>query len=297
MVILLATTTKEKHVAKTYRNLKDSWTLIDGLPVRYRESNRPYPENSPTLVHLHGFAISGRYMLPTADKLAADYQTFVPDLPGFGESEEPDPDLGISDLADATIAFMDEMGIEKATLVGNSMGCITSLEASRKYPDRVERLVLCSPAGGPFNQPLPKGLFQLARDGFHEPISLWPIAVTDYLRFGLIDVFRLFRDMIAYPSVEQFRSLEIPTLVVKGEHDPLVSEENALSQAAPNDLISVVRLNGAAHAVNFSHPDELANIIRRFINNELIADDPGAKGETVPLKRGVVVREKNIAEG
>ena len=91
--------------------------------------------------------------------------------PDFGESTEPDPDLGISDLADATIAFMDNMGIEKATLVGNSMGCITSIEASRKYPERVERLVLCSPAGGPYNQPLPKGLFQLARDGFHEPMS------------------------------------------------------------------------------------------------------------------------------
>ena len=230
----------------------------------------------------------------TADKLASTYRTYVPDLPGFGESAEPDPDLGISDLADATIAFMDNVGIKKATLVGNSMGCITSMEVSRKYPDRVERLVLCSPAGGPYNQPLIKGLLQLARDGFHEPISLWPIAISDYLHFGLVDVIRLFRDMISYPSLQQFEHLKLPTLVIKGEHDPLVSEENAIEHSRGNDLISLVRLNGAAHANNFSHPDELANIIRSFLEDRLIVDDPGAKGETVPLKRGKIVRIGNV---
>ena len=69
--------------------LKDVWTIFDGLPLLYRTNAASPPDDARTIVHIHGFAISGRYLLPTASLLARRYATFVPDLPGFGRSHHP----------------------------------------------------------------------------------------------------------------------------------------------------------------------------------------------------------------
>jgi pimeloyl-ACP methyl ester carboxylesterase len=52
--------------------------------VFYRESTKT--PDAPVMMHLHGFGLSGQYLVPTADQLAGDFHTFVPDLPGFGRS-------------------------------------------------------------------------------------------------------------------------------------------------------------------------------------------------------------------
>ena len=57
---------------------------VDGVEVFYRESTPP--PDAPVMMHLHGFGLSGRYLLPTAERLAGEFHTLVPDLPGFGRS-------------------------------------------------------------------------------------------------------------------------------------------------------------------------------------------------------------------
>ena len=64
--------------------LAERWTTIDGVDVFYRESREP--PAAPVMMHVHGFGLSGRYLLPTAERLAGDFHTLVPDLPGFGRS-------------------------------------------------------------------------------------------------------------------------------------------------------------------------------------------------------------------
>ncbi|MGH2618077.1 MAG: alpha/beta fold hydrolase, partial [Thermomicrobiales bacterium] len=59
------------------------------------------------IVHVHGFGISGRYLEPTAARLAAHYPTYVPDLPGHGRSEHPRRPLDIAGLADALADYLD----------------------------------------------------------------------------------------------------------------------------------------------------------------------------------------------
>ena len=108
------------------------------------------------MMHLHGFGLSGRYLLPTAEALADEFHTLVPDLPGFGRSGNAIEPLTVEELAHAAAAFLDTQGIEKVTLVGNSMGCPVICEFGYSYPDRLERAILVSPAGGINNQPLPR---------------------------------------------------------------------------------------------------------------------------------------------
>jgi pimeloyl-ACP methyl ester carboxylesterase len=80
----------------------------------------------------------------------------VPDLPGFGKSARPPHPYGIPELADALARFMDAAGIERATLLGNSLGCPIIGEFLDRHHDRIERAIFVSPAGGLYNQPLPR---------------------------------------------------------------------------------------------------------------------------------------------
>jgi len=251
---------------------------IHGTSVFYRASATPV--EGPAMVHVHGFGISGTYLLPTAGLLAGDYQTYVPDLPGYGRSDNPSKTLGIPALADALADFMDAVGIERATLVGNSLGTAISAEFAGRYTDRTDRVVLVSPAGGLHNRPLGKALGQMIRDTPREPIRLAGVAAPDYLRFGLIDSLRLFREMTHFPALERLLALRVPAMVVLGSRDPLMPPDARVREVVRemSEHITLVRLPGVAHAANFSHPDLLAHVIRCFMHDEPITEYPGRPG-------------------
>jgi pimeloyl-ACP methyl ester carboxylesterase len=208
------------------------------------------------MMHMHGFGLSGRYLLPTAEQLAGEFHTLVPDLPGFGRSGRSLQPLDVPDLAAAAADFMDDRKIPVATLVGNSMGCPVICEFARLHPDRIDRAILVSPAGGLHNQPLQRALGQLAQDGVREPTRLMSVAVPDYLRFGVPSTLRLFRALTQFPALERLLALEVPTLVVVGDRDPLMPSPARIKEIAEqyDSLVALVVIEGAAHAINFSHP-------------------------------------------
>ncbi len=247
------------------RNLRERWVIVGGMPIHYWASVPTEDQSSPTLIHLHGFGISGSYLLPTADLLAAEFPTCVPDLPGYGRSPKPEHVYGIPELAQSVIGFMDALGIERAWLVGNSMGCIVAIETANEAPDRIEAVVLVSPAGGQNNRPIFKGVGQLAIDSVREPVRMYRIALPDYLRFGMINAGRLFWRMIHYPTVDRFQETTTPALVVIGRRDPLVNGARILEGTASNPQIRVEYIDDAAHAINYSHPEVLAKLIRDFL--------------------------------
>lgn len=258
--------------------LVNRWTAIRGIPLFYRESLGA--AGRPVLVHVHGFGLSGGYLLPTARQLSEDFHCFVPDLPGFGRSGRVRPQLGITALADALVDFLDDRGIASATLVGNSMGCAVISEFGHRHADRLDRAVLVSPAGGIHNQPLGRAVRQLAADGLREPIRLLPVVVPDYLRFGVPSTVELFRLLTRYPTLERIQALAKPSLVVIGERDPLMPGPARLQEIAARqqNRIVMVMIDSAAHALNFSHPGELAHAIRLFMADRPITDDPDSPG-------------------
>src|SRR4029450_219649 len=208
--------TKRRFSRPTSR-LAERWTTVEGVDVFYRES--PNPPDGPVMMHLHGFGLSGRYLLPTAEALADEFHTLVPDLPGFGRSGNAIEALTVPELAHAAAAFLDTQGVEKVTLIGNSMGCPVICEFAYSYPDRLERAILVSPAGGIYNRPLPRAVRQLSYDGLREPVRLLRVAVPDYLRFGVPSTFRMFRALTQYPALNRLLALDKPTLVVAGSGD------------------------------------------------------------------------------
>ena len=112
------------------------------------------------------------------------------------------------------------------------------------------------------------------------PTRLMPVAVPDYLRFGVPSTLRLFRALTQFPALERMLQLEVPTLVVVGDRDPLMPTPARIREIANqyDALAALVVIEGAAHAINFSHPGELANVIRLFMADQPIVDDESSPG-------------------
>ena len=237
---------------------------IGGTTVHCRRSTGPH---GVPIVHVHGFAISGAYLMPTARVLARRWANVVPDLPGYGRSQRRKQVLGISGLAEALVAVLDALDIDRAVLLGNSMGCPVALEVAHALPERVHRLVLVSPAGGVQNQPLVRALGQLGKDMVLESPRMFPVALPDYLRFGPVNALRLFGELTRYPSLERLVHAPVPTLAVLGARDPLIPSPARVREVAglAPEQLSVAVIDRAAHAVNFSHPTELAATVEAWL--------------------------------
>jgi len=261
--------------------LRPGWVLVDGLPVFHRYCVDA-GDDAPAMVHVHGFGISGRSLEPTAAMLAPHYRTFVPDLPGMGRSIRPEPGPGIRGLARALVGYFDAVGVEQATLVGNSLGCPVIIEVATSFPDRIDKAVLVSPGGGPNNQPLARAMRQMAIDGLREPPSIIPIAARDYLRFGVLRSLSLFAAMTRYPTLERLPHLVAPTLVVAGRSDPLVRIANA-PRLAVLPHVDIVTVPGA-HALNFSSPELVSELVDAHMRgNPLVPDERSSVVEQITV--------------
>ncbi|NUR05727.1 MAG: alpha/beta fold hydrolase [Nocardioidaceae bacterium] len=260
---------------------EDAWVSerlhVGGMAIH---SQRSSGGDGIPIVHVHGFAISGEYLMPTARLLAQRWVNVVPDLPGYGRSAKPDHVMGIPALAEALMAILDALGIRKAVLVGNSMGCPVALEVAHAAPERVHRLVLVSPAGGAQNRPLSRALGQLVLDGLRESPRMLPVAVPDYVRFGPLNGLRLFRELTLFPSLERLVRAPTPTLAVLGRRDPLMPSPSRVREVARQSaqLVVVAIVDQAAHAVNFSHPLELAATVEAWLDDKLGSDAALPKG-------------------
>lgn len=261
--------------------LTGGWVIVDGLPM-YHRSAVGAPASSGAIVHVHGFGISGTYLEPTAAVLAERHRTYVPDLPGMGRSMRPSRPLDLPGLAAALISYCDEVGVERATFVGNSLGCPLIVEVASTFPDRIERAVLVSPAGGPNNIPVRRAIGQMILDAPREPLSMVPIAVRDYLHFGVLQGWRLFEAMTRYPTLERVANLVMPTLVIAGDRDPLVRADR-VGVFAGLPHVDVVQVSGA-HALNFSHPELVAGLIDAHLHGRPLVAPAGSSARVTALE-------------
>ncbi|WP_067707155.1 alpha/beta fold hydrolase [Actinoplanes awajinensis] len=263
---------------------RERYVTVQGRRVFVRLG--PDVPGTTPLVHVHGFAVSGTYLMPTAAALAHRATSLVPDLPGYGRSHGWGHVLGISSLAWALLETLDALGLARATLIGNSMGAPVCLEVAHSAPDRVAGIVLASPAGGVHNQPLVRALGQLARDAWRESPAMVRVVVPDYLRFGPMNALQLFSELMRFPSLERVLRTPVPTLAVLGSRDPLMPPLQRVREvgrlAPPQVTIAVI--DGAAHAMNFSHPGELAHLIGCWLDGRDITDDPDQPGLTQVLR-------------
>jgi pimeloyl-ACP methyl ester carboxylesterase len=115
---------------------------VAGTRVNYVEMG-----SGPPLVFVHGLAGCWQNWLENIPHFARTHRVIAVDLPGFGESELPLDDITIPGYGRFVDAFLGEIGVERAPLVGNSMGGFIVAEVAVSHPSRVDKLVLVSAAG------------------------------------------------------------------------------------------------------------------------------------------------------
>jgi pimeloyl-ACP methyl ester carboxylesterase len=116
---------------------------VDGIRWHYLEGGK-----GPTLLLLHGFGADTSCWLPLATLIRLRFSLLIPDLPGFGESEPPDQlHFDIDTQVQRVTAFLDELGVEKCLVAGNSMGGYLATALAASEPSRVLGLWLLAPLG------------------------------------------------------------------------------------------------------------------------------------------------------
>ncbi len=257
-----------ENETKGFDIMESRFIHVDGLRMHTRLSTDDDAARSAPIILVHGLGVSGTYWLPTAALLSEQFSVFVPDLPGFGDSDKPSLVHDLRELAGILVAWMDAVGLDRAVLVGNSMGCQIAVHAAAAHPDRVTRLILQGPTIDPQARSACRQITRLLLDGLLEPPSLIPVAARDYVKCGYRRIGRTLRHGLEDPIEEMLLRVHVPALVVRGARDPVVPQRWAEDAARLLPMGRLIVVPGAAHAVNFSHPAELARIIRNFLAAE-----------------------------
>lgn len=118
------------------------WLQIDDRAVNVVDIG-----SGPPLLLVHGLSGCWQNWLENIPHFARTHRVIAPDLPGFGASEMPRETITIAGYARFLDQLCSALGVEAAAVVGNSMGGFVSAELAIAVPQRVERLMLVSPAG------------------------------------------------------------------------------------------------------------------------------------------------------
>jgi len=221
------------------------------------------------VVLLHGYGVSGTYMLPLARSLASSFSVFVPDLPGFGRSEQPTTPLGIADLASALADLLDAAELQCPAFVANSMGCQVVTELAVRRPGRVGPIVLIGPTVDPQRRTARRQLLDGLRDAAREPGSLLARTACDDVRFGVAALLATARSALADRIEERLPLITQPALVVRGEKDGFVGQTWAKTAAALLPRGQLVVVPRQPHAVHYSQPDLVAGMVEALLAEEV----------------------------
>jgi pimeloyl-ACP methyl ester carboxylesterase len=233
---------------------------------------RGAPDAEP-LLFIHGWGVSSEAFGEFFDRLAERYRVVAPDLPGFGRSRSAGRAVSYEAYADALVAILADLGIERSHVVGLSMGGGIALTLAARHPGLVRALVLMAPTGCP-----DVSLARLACDRVLELAEqlLAPAPVR-----GKALVARTFGvNLLRHPAslvatvrmvasrriVEEARRITAPTLLLWGERDRTIPPRLApqFTDRLPRSTLRVVP--AAFHEMATARPEETAAIIHDFIS-------------------------------
>jgi 3-oxoadipate enol-lactonase len=243
----------------------------------------------PVVLCIQGVGVAGRGWQPQVDALAIRFRVVAFDNRGVGASARGTGPLTIETMADDTVAVLDRMGIDRAHLVGHSMGGLIALRVALGHPDRVKSLaLLCTFADGaapgrPSLRMIGLGLRArvgtraMRRQGMVRMIMPAPYLRTvdrRALAARLADLFG--RDLGDQPAIigEQLRAMAacdltaalpalagIPTLVVSAAHDPIAPPRLGRAIAAGIAGARYVEIADASHALPIQCPERVNGLL------------------------------------
>src|SRR5881296_1809679 len=257
---------------------------VNGIRVFYEEAGRGEP-----LIRIMGFGGDHLAWAFQVRARAARYRVVTFDNRGAGQSDAPEPPYTIRTMADDTAGLMDALGIERAHVVGVSMGGMIAQELALAYPGRVRTLQLHATLGRPdaYMRALVEGWrktrIALGREDALRVIALWlfaprtyeerpefvelvlqnaianphPQSLTGFLRQG--------DAVLGHDTLERLEQLRCPTLVSVADHDILVPPRfsHAIAQRVPGAELKTIA--DAGHAYIWERPEAFNAMCLEFL--------------------------------
>ncbi|KPF90084.1 hydrolase [Novosphingobium sp. AAP83] len=263
------------------------YRTVDAVRLRLRDSG---PRDAPAVILLHGFGASLETWDGWAGPLSQRYRVIRFDLPGFGlTGSDPTGDYSDARSIRVLAGLMDQLGIARAAIVGNSLGGRIAWNFAAQQPDRVSRLVLVSPDG--FASPgfeyekapdvplmmkalpytAPRGMLKAnLAAAYARPERLGEATVTRY------------RDMMLAPGVRRailarmdqtilrdpvpvLARIKTPTLLIWGEKDGMIPISNAADYLRVMPTATLVRLPDLGHLPFEEDPARSLPPLERFL--------------------------------
>ena len=254
---------------------------VFGYKLHYLEAGRGAP-----VILLHGTGGEGARWTPQLQGLSSDFRVIALDQIGFGQSDKPMTNYHSGVFAGFLAGFMKAIGVQKASLIGQSMGAAVALSLAVEKPEMVERLVLVNGGGfrsGPRTTPPDWHARQIANAGtlaesreYMEKLYYDHSFVTD----KLVEQNLMQRLRSAYTiesmqnaadrglggvSEDEVRAIKAPTLLVWGANDKLSPPANADKLNAVIKGSRKVLIDKAGHYPFLEHPDKFNQVVREFL--------------------------------
>ncbi len=224
-------------------------------------------EGEPVVL-VHGLSGSTRWWSRNVPAIAERHRIYLVDLPGFGTMRSLRRRFVLAETATWLSEWMEAAGLERAHLVGHSMGGYVSVRLAASRPELVRRLVLIAPAGVPAERSMIGHLVPLLLAVRYATPAFIPVLVRDALRMGPSTLLRAARDLLAEDIRGDLRNVEAPTLLVWGENDPLIPPAvgDLLREEIPNSRLLLLRRAG--HVPMFDQPKEFDAALLAFLAGE-----------------------------
>jgi pimeloyl-ACP methyl ester carboxylesterase len=306
----------------------DEWQIeLHGRRVIYRVAG-----SGPPVVLIHGMLNSSSHWRSVALSLASEHTVIAPDLIGHGDSAAPRGDYSLGAHAASIRDLLAAIGVDRATIVGHSLGGGVAMQFFYQFPQRVERLVLVSSGGlgrdvspllrtaalpgvsGALSLTINPRLLRALRSGGERlrargvPAGIYLQAIARALaplenadaRGAFLHTLRSVIDIHGQrvSANDRLYLLEsMPTLIVWGGRDNTIPLQHGRSahEAIPGSRFHV--LDSAAHFPHLEDPDGLSQALRDFIaSTEPALIEDGDWGSILE-RRSPRSRRLGVAEG
>lgn len=240
---------------------------VGGWPIGYEVAGEGEP-----VVLVHGLSGSTRWWSRNVPAIAERHRIYLVDLPGFGTMRSLRRLFVLAEAATWLSQWMEAAGLERAHLVGHSMGGYVSVRLAASRPELVRRLVLVAPAGVPAERSMLGHLVPLLLAAHYATPSFMPVLVRDALRMGPMTLWRAARDLLAADVRGDLRNIEAPTLLVWGENDALIPPAvgDLLREEIPNSRLLLLERSG--HVPMFDQPQDFNAALLAFLAGELVGE-------------------------
>jgi 3-oxoadipate enol-lactonase len=245
--------------------------------------------SGPPVILLHPFPAHHEFWLPVAEYLASRYRLIMPDLRGHGESGLGDGPATMEKHALDVARVMTDAGIDRAPLIGVSIGGYIIFEFWRRFRDRVSALVLCNTKAGTdtteaqasrlaaandvlqrgtepfFESMLPKLLGETTR---HSRPDLVEGALRMMRRMSAENVAGVQRGMAERPdSVAMLKTMNTRVLIITGDEDTTtgVPEAELMKQNIAGSQMKIIVKAG--HYSPWEQPQEVGKLLRNFLDS------------------------------